>query len=227
MKRLIFALLLGVSAILATSCGTKSDLTRGGLYPEMYEEKPVTILVMPPVNNTNHVEAKDLLYTSIARPVAEAGYYVISPFLSMEVLRAESAYDAELFINGNLDKFKQFFGADAVIFSVIDSWEKQGFGINTRLRYIIKSTKTNEIIFDRACDLYLDLSINSGSGGLVGTLADLTASALNTALTAHIQAARKANAYIFMDIPRGVYSHEYMNDRDVAADEKNIKRTVK
>ena len=88
MRRLLFISIIGFLVLMTTSCET-SNITRGNQYPKMYEEKPVTLLVMPPINNTNHVEAKDLLYTSIARPLAESGYYVISPFLSMEVLRAE------------------------------------------------------------------------------------------------------------------------------------------
>lgn len=226
MKKALLYSIIGLLAIIFSSCAT-SSFTRGNQYPQMYEQKPLTLLVMPPINNTNHVEAKDLLYTSITRPLAEAGYYVIPPFLTMEVLKAESAYDAELFINGKLDKFRQFFGADAVVFSVIDVWEKQGFGIKTNIHYIIKSTKTNEIIFDRSCDLYLDLSVNSGTGGIVGALADLTASAINTALTDHIKAARKTNEYIFVDIPRGPYRENYLNDMDEPADKKDIKKTVK
>ena len=215
-----------VLAFVLFSCVT-TQFTRADQYPKMYEENPLTLLIMPPINNTNHVEAKDLLYTSIARPLAESGYYVISPFLSMEVLRAESAYDAELFIDSSLDKFKQFFGADAVVFSVIDTWEKRGFGIDTKIHYIIKSTKTNEIIFDRSCDLYLDLSVNSGSSGIIGALADLTASAINTAVTKHIRAARMANQYIFKDIPRGLYSPYYQLDMDFSADKKDIRKSVK
>ena len=51
MKRLI--LLLSVVLTLS-GCGTASR-TRGSLYPGMYEEKPVTLLVMPPINNTSAV----------------------------------------------------------------------------------------------------------------------------------------------------------------------------
>ena len=196
----------------------------------MYSEKPVTLLVMPPINNTNNVEAKDLLFTSIARPLTEAGYYVIPPFLTMEVLRAESAYDSELFIEGKLDKFKQFFGADAIVFSIIDTWEKQGFGIRTKIHYIIKSAKTNEIIFDRSCDLYLDLSSNTNSSNnnsFANMLADLTISVVNTALTKHIVAARKTNDYIFKDIPSGPYRENYLNDMDESAEMKDIKKTIK
>jgi hypothetical protein len=227
MKRLIYFIL---AALILTSCGS-TGLTRSSLYPKMYEEKPVTLLVMPPINNSANVDAKELLYTSISRPLAEAGYYVVSPTLALEILKQESAYDAELFIDRPLKPFRDFFGADAVVFSIIDSWAKQGLGINTKIRYIIKSTLTDETLFDRSCDLYLDLSVDSGKSskdkGLLGVLVELAAGALNTALTDQIEAARKANYFIFQDLPVGKYDDLYLKDQDFAADPKDVKRTVK
>jgi hypothetical protein len=204
-----------------------NTVTRESQYAKMYEEKPVTLLVMPPINNSANVEAKELLYTSISRPLVEAGYYVISPLLAMDVLKAESAYDSEIFFDAPLTTFQNYFGADAVVFSVIDTWTKKGFGIQTKIRYVIKSAYTNEILFDRSCDLYLDLSVNSGSGGAIGALANLTASIINTAATDHIIAARKANYFILRDIPRGKYSPDHMLDKQVVAEKKDVVARVK
>lgn len=212
---------------MATSCGMMSTVTRESQYAKMYEEKPITLLVMPPINNSTNVEAKDLLYTSISRPLAEAGYYVISPLLAMDILKAESAYDSEMFFDAPLTSFQNYFGADAVVFSVIDTWAKKGMGIETKIRYVIKSAYTNEILFDRSCDLFLDLSIDSGASGLLGALVDLAASAINTAATDHIMAARKANYYILRDIPRGKYSPEYMLDKETIAEPKDVVTIVK
>ena len=224
MKRILYFVVL---CCVATSCGMFNSVTRESQYAKMYEEKPITLLVMPPINNSANVEAKDLLYTSISRPLAETGYYVISPLLAMDVLKAESAYDSEMFFDAPLTAFQNFFGADAVVFSVIDSWTKKGLGIQTKIRYVIKSAYTNEILFDRSCDLYLDLSVNSGTGGALGALIDLAASAINTAATDHIIAARKANYFIVRDIPRGKYSPQYMQDKDVAAEKKDVVARVK
>lgn len=223
MKRLLYII---PALLLVAGCGSASQITRASQYAKLYEEKPVTLLVMPPINNSNVVEAKELLYTSISKPLAEAGYYVISPRLAMDILQAESAYDSELFFDAPLNPFKKVFGVDAVIFSIIDTWAKKGFGIETKIRYVMKSAHTGEILFDRSCDLYLDLSVNSGSGGL-GALVDLVASAVTTAVTDHIEAARRANIYVFSDIPRGKYSPEYGIDGEEAAQEKDIKATVK
>ena len=212
---------------MVTSCGMFNTVTRESQYAKMYEEKPVTLLVMPPINNSANVEAKELLYTSISRPLVEAGYYVISPLLAMDVLKAESAYDSEIFFDASLTTFQNYFGADAVVFSVIDTWTKKGLGIQTKIRYVIKSAYTNEILFDRSCDLYLDLSVNSGSGGAIGALVNLTASIINTAATDHIIAARKANYFILRDIPRGKYSPDYMLDKQVVAEKKDVVARVK
>lgn len=226
MKRIIPFLLLVLSV---SACGISSPgLTRGSLYPGMYEETPLTLLVMPPINNTANVDAKELLYTSISRPLAEAGYYVIPPSLSMAVLRQESGYDAELFLDRPLRQFHDFFGADAVVFSVIDEWAKQGIGIRTKIRYFIKSTTTDQILFDRTCDLFLDLSVDSeGNNGILGALIDIAASALSTAMTDHIEAARKANYFIFKDLPVGKYHSLYLKDQYYEAEPSNVNKTVR
>ena len=202
-------------------------LTRGEQYAKLYEQKPTTILVMPPINKTTNVEAKELLYTSISKPLIESGYYVISPYLAMEVLKSESAYDSELFIDAPLTQFLKYFGADAVIFSVIDTWAKQGFGIRTNITYIVKSALTNEVLFEKSCDLYLDLSSRSNSKSVFDSLFNIVASAVNTAVTDHIAAARKANYYIFNDIPYGKYHPDYMQDQGVSATAKELKAVVR
>lgn len=228
MRRIL--VLLALIAVLS-SCGLSSSLTRGSQYPLMYEEKPVTLLVMPPINNTTNVEAKDLLYTSISRPLIDAGYYVIPPMIVMEVLKEESAYDSEIFVDSSLDMFKAFFGADAVVFSEINKWAKVGVGIDADIRYFIRSATTGEILFDRSCDLFLDLSSKSKDDeektSILNALINLATTAIHTAMTDHIVAARKANYYIFEDLPRGKYSPDYLKDMEIRADEMNISVTVK
>lgn len=225
-KRIFIGLLVMVAF---ASCSVQQELTRKSVYPKMYEEHPLTLLMMPPINNTTHVAAKEYMYTTLAHPLMENGYYVISPRLGMEILQNEGAYDAELFVDAPLTSFKQVFNADAVVFSEINKWEKQGFGISISVRYWIKSTTTNDILFDRSCDLYLDLSStsNSSSNSLLGLFVDLAVSTAKTVLTEEVVAARKANVYIFKDLPRGKYSPLFGADSDLSTDKPNIKITLK
>lgn len=222
MRKYWYLLIIGLVVLTQTSCSVPAGMTKGDVYAKMYEEDPASILVMPPINNTSHVEAKDLLYTSISTHVAEAGYYVVSPVMAMDVLRNESAYDAEYFFDAPLNKFNEFFGADAVVFAIIDKWSKTGFEIHTVVRYVIKSTTTNEVLFDRTCDLTLNLVSDSGDDSLLGLLTDVLVTAIDAATTQHIEAARYANRYIFDDLPRGKYSPMYQQDREEEAREKVV-----
>ena len=229
MKRYWYLLIIGVVMLTQTSCtvSVHKNLTKGETYAKMYEENPVSILVMPPINNTNNVEAKDLLYTSISQHIAEAGYYVVSTVMAMDVFKNESAYDAEYFIHSSLRKFNEYFGADAVVFAVIDKWAKEGFQIHTVISYIVKSTTTNEILFERSCDMTLNLMKTSSygnglAGALAGTLADVIVSAIDVATTEHIEAARIANMNVFNDIPFGKYSPLYLQDKDLISKNKHM-----
>ena len=85
-------ILLAVISLLLVSCSQK--ITRDMQYPKMYEEKPVSIVIMPPINQTQHVEAKDYFYTTMFAPLCEKGYYVFSPLLTMELFQSESSYDS-------------------------------------------------------------------------------------------------------------------------------------
>lgn len=53
-------LIVALAIILLSSCA--ESITRGKQYAKLYEEKPVSIVVMPPINQTNAVEAKDFFY---------------------------------------------------------------------------------------------------------------------------------------------------------------------
>ena len=211
--------LICVMALLS-SCAHK--ITRAEQYPKMYEEKPVTILVMPPINNSTNADAKEFFYSSLAKPLSEKGYYVVSPFLTMDILKQESAYDSELFINGSLDTFRNFFDVDAVLFTTINRWEKKS-GLSyilVDIDYKLKSAKTGEILFERDGELRVNFS--SGGGGLLSMALDM----ISTAVTDHIVAARRCNQFVLADLPEGKYGLNYLNDGNVAAGRKKLKDSV-
>ena len=71
MKKL-FIILIAAGSLCFASCNTMKH-TRGELYPKMYEEKPVTLLVLPTINNSSNVEATEQLYASVSWSLAAAG----------------------------------------------------------------------------------------------------------------------------------------------------------
>jgi len=224
-KEIIFVLM----ALLLCSCASQQTATRDERYPKMYEEKPLSIVVMPPINQTNHVEAKDFFYTTLYAPLCEKGYYVYSPMMTMEMFQAESAYDAEMFIENDLSQFRNVLGADAAMFTIIKSWSRNNLGgkLTVGVEYILRSTKTGETLYQREGLVSVDKSISSSGGGLFGALVDLAATAVSTATTDNVVAGRACTTFVLSDMPEGKYGLMYDKDQKQPAGEAYVKATVK
>lgn len=215
-------IILALSAILMTSCA--QQITRGEQYAKIYEEKPLTIVIMAPINKTNHPEAKDYFYTALYQPLCEKGYYVFSPNMTMELLQSESAYDSEMFIDGSLSKFSDVLGADACLFTTIKSWKRNNLGgnITVDIEYLLKSTKTGETLYKREGNVKLDRSVSGGN-----LLTNLIATAINTAATDKVVAGQACTAYVLSDMPVGKYDKQYGKDMKEPAGKAVFKGTVK
>lgn len=223
MKELI--IYLSIITILLTSCSTTTPIKKSVAYEGMYKEQPLTILLMPPINRSTAVDAKEYFYATLNVPLNNKGFYVLPPFLTMDILKRESAYDAELFINGSLNRFYEIFGADIALFTIIEKWDKSSIGatVTVSVEYIAKSTKTNEVLYSRRGTIVYDASINSGAGGAFGALLDVAASAISTAATKYVDVGRVCNSYTFKDFPTGKYSPSYNLDGDELAGNKEFK----
>lgn len=220
-------IILGMVALLMSSCA--QQISRSVQYPKMYEERPLSIVVMPPINQTNHVEAKDFFYTTLYAPICEKGYYVFSPMMTMEMFQAESAYDSEQFIEGNLSQFRNVLGADAAMFTIIKSWKRNNLGgkLTVGVEYILRSTKTGETLYQREGLIKVDRSVSGGGSGLLGALVDLAATAASTAATDNVVAGRACTVFVLSDMPEGKYSPQYDKDQNLPAGKNNVKATVK
>jgi hypothetical protein len=230
-KKLLTAGLFSLLLICIVSCTTVS-IPKSEAYKGFYEEKPVTVLVMPPINNSTNVDAKDYFYSTLSVPVCNSGYYVFPAFLAMETLQHESAYDSERFLDSDVSKFNKLFGADLLMFTVIKSWEKDAVftsQITITVQYIFKSAKTNEVVYKREGKIICDTSVKTGlsnSGGvlgLIGLIADKTLSVINTAVTDYVAVARDCNNYVLnSDLPKGKYSSTYGQDGEEIAGPTNF-----
>ena len=225
MKNYIF---FGLTALLLTSC-ISSTATRGEQYAKLYEERPLAIVIMPPINQTNHVEAKEFFYTTLYTPLCDKGYYVFSPMMTMEMFQTESAYDAEQFIEGDLSQIQNVLGADAAMFTIIKSWKRNNMSgkLTAGVEYILRSTKTGETLYQREGLISVDKSVNSSGGGLFGALANLAATAINTATTDNVVAGRQCNEFVLSNFPEGKYGTLYDKDQGLPAGKTYVKATVK
>jgi hypothetical protein len=224
----IKVIIVAISIFLA-GCNSTENITRNVAYSRFYEENPVSILLMPPINRSTNVDAKEIFHSSLQKPLANRGYYVIPTFLSMEILKKESAYDAELLINQPLSKFRNFFGADLALFTIIHRWDKSSLAskVFVKIEYIIKSTITNETIYSRTGEIIVDTSVNGGYGNPYGAVVTVVASAIKTATTKYIDVARTCNDYTFRDLPEGKYSPLNGLDGDLLAGKKSFKVRLK
>lgn len=238
--RIIILLTIITSSLVFCACGTTSNsvsnpVTKGNTYPGIYEEHPVAIAIMPPINKTNNVEAKEFFYYTLSKPLSEQGYYVFPPLLTMEMFKTESAYDSELFIDGSVKKFGEILGADAVLFTTISQWEKLAAvgTVEVEVEYTMRSTKTDEILFQRKGNIVHDASVKNDysdgglAGVLVGALADIVATSISASTLNHINVARDCNTYVISDLSAGKYSPRYDMDQDDSAGPKVFNKTIK
>lgn len=224
MKRCIF-FMLTIALVALSSCSTTTLVQQ---YPKIYEERPLTIAIMPPINQTTHAEAKDYFYTTMYMPLCEKGYYVYSPYLTMEMFQTESAYDSEQFIEGDLNMFNQVLGADALMFTIVKDWRRNNLGgkLTAQVEYILRSTKTGETLYKREGKISVDTSV-SGGGGAFGALVQLAATAIATAATDKVEAGRICTETVLSNMPTGKYHPMFDQDQSNPAGKMFIKGTVK
>lgn len=140
-------------------------------YSALRQSHPRSILVLPPVNESNEVLAPYSLLTTVTRPLSELGYYVV-PVVMVDHLLKENGLGlpAEMH-QAPLGKLQSVFGADAVLYITI---EKYGS------KYQLLSSNT--LVFARAklVDAHTGTELwqgranaaNSGQSGLIEALVE-------------------------------------------------------
>jgi hypothetical protein len=227
MKKLNNYLYITLIITVISSCA--KPILKSEAYKKLYKEEPKTVLIMPPINKTTNVEAKEYFHSTLSVPLSNMGYYVIPPFLSMEILKKESAYNSELFLDAPLSNFGDIFGANAVLFTIIHKWNKNVLfaKVTVEIEYILKSTKTNEILYTRRGVIEYSTSSNTGgNSSLMGLAAAAATSAIKTAATDYTMLARKCNSYTLSDLPFGKYSPKYKLDGKERAGKKSFKVSI-
>ncbi len=205
---------------LLSACGPQF-IAKKDAFPEMYRERPVSILVLPPVNMTTAADAKEYYMTTLVEPLSLAGYYVFPIEVTADILKAEGLPDTELLLNTPSRKFKEYFGADAVLYPKILKWDTAyyviGGNVTVSVDCLLKSTATENTLWRYTGTMVLDTSGDSGNsgGGLAGLLVKALATAVKTASTDYIPVAQKANAITISTLPFGKYRPEYGTDKDM------------
>jgi hypothetical protein len=212
MKKICSVLLL-ISLLYLTGCAPKM-LTKSDAFPNHYKEMPLSVLVLPPINTTTAADAREFYATTIAEPLSFSGYYVHSTELVMEVLRFEGIPDSELLLDIPPQKFKEYFGADAVLYTTINKWNTSyyviGGNVTVGLNFLLKSTNTSDILWKYSGEMTVDTTGENRVGGLLGLALQLAETAIKSAATDYTPIAKKINYMVLNTIPYGRY-HELHN----------------
>lgn len=183
-KRLFAAMAVVSSAAVLSACqsmpsGEARDLSA------FRAHMPKSILVLPPINDSNDVRATGGFWSTVTYPVAEAGYYVVPVTLVNETFRENGVTTATDSHQIAPSKLKEIFGADAALYIRIKEYGSK--------YQVVSSTTTVEAeakLVDLATGQELwsgserrAISADSGNAGLIGML---VSAALNQ-ISNHLQ----------------------------------------
>ena len=106
-KRMLIPGILFAVAVIIAGCAPKT-ITKSEKFPLMYEEAPLTILILPPMNESTAAEAKQYYATTVQEVLSYWGYYVFPYEVTSDILKMEGIYDAELIRSVPLAKFREY-----------------------------------------------------------------------------------------------------------------------
>lgn len=189
-------------------------------YTSFNAAAPRSILVVPVVNRSVDVTATDYMLSTLSIPLAEKGYYVFPVHMVKRVLEDDGLSDADLVHNTPAERLGKLFGADSILYVIIDRWDAQYFVLGTTvtvaLSYVIKDGRDGKELWSHRQEMsYTPQSVGGGD-----PLSLLVTMAVNAAITKaapnYMPLAHRANAFSFyipgQGIPPGPYKDKNNDD---------------
>ena len=143
-------------------------------YAAFQKSKPVTLLVMPPINESPDIKATPAVWAHATLPLAEAGYYVLPVTLVDETFKQNGVNSANEAADIPYAKLRDFFGADAAVYIKVTRYGTSYAIISSDTRVEVNA----KIVDLRSGDLLWEGSAHASSaeqqqqnqGGLAGLL---------------------------------------------------------
>lgn len=182
-------------------------------YSKFFENHPRSILVIPPFNESTAVDAPILFNTTVSMPFGEQGYYVFPVFLTKDVLMDMGLSDEGVLKEAPIQRFKDVFGADAVLYITIKQWVTTylvlSSSVTVEANYKLVDTNTEDVLWERT-----ELVVQQSSGSSLLEIA--LSAALNAMLTDYRPLARQTNLQVLSKpsagLPAGPYHQNYKKD---------------
>jgi hypothetical protein len=152
-------------------CATKAPLYD---YAAFMQAKPVTLLVMPPVNESPEVNATPGVWSHATMPLAEAGYYVLPVTLVDETFRQNGITTAADAQEIPLAKLRDFFGADAAVYIKVKKYGTTYLVLNSETRVEVEARivdlRSGGLLWQGKAAATSAEQQQQAQGGLVGLL---------------------------------------------------------
>jgi hypothetical protein len=211
-RRLIWAGVYGAALLTLGGCETVKPYD----YTNFRAHPPRSILILPPLNESTHIEATYGYFSTVSSPVAELGYYVFPVEEIDRFFQENGMPTAGEMHQVPLDKVATITGADAVMFITVED-----YGSTYKVLDSQTIVKVHAKLVDTRTQLLLweghGAAVQSGSGGSNNILAKLIVAAVSQAINSSRDRAhgvsRVANVNLFMaksiGLPYGPYSSKY------------------
>jgi hypothetical protein len=205
MKRMPLLLLL-LTFVTLSGC-VHRDLNK---QEKFLSASPRSILVIPVVNQSVDVTAADYMLSTLSIPIAERGYYVFPINAVKRVLEEDGLSDSSLVHSSPASKLANLFGADAVLYVVVERWDAKYMFLTTTVTvaiyYQIRDGKTDEVLWEnREQMVYQPNDGGNGGGSAAGLIAMLVVKAVQAAVTKaapnYMPLAHQANAKALLNYP--------------------------
>ncbi|MBC7413780.1 MAG: DUF799 family lipoprotein [Herminiimonas sp.] len=189
-------------------------------YGSFRDASPRSILVVPVINKSVEVDAPDYFLSTIARPLAERGFYVFPVHLVKRVMEDDGLSDADMVHAGEPQRLGKLFGSDAVMYISIERWDAQylilATAVTVEMKYTLKSVATGETLWANSQKLVYQPQNNSG-GGIAGLVAMAITAAITKAAPNYVPLAQQANFMAIytkgQGLPAGPYDAAFNKDK--------------
>ena len=197
--------------VMLTGCVTPPyDYTNFRAHP------PRSILVLPPLNESTAVEGTYGYLSTVTMPLAEMGYYVYPVVVVDQFMKENGLPTAGEMHQAPLDKIRDIFGADAVLYVTLKQYGTKYQVINSATIVTVQAklvdTKTGLVLWEGTA------TAQQNSGGSGNIFADLIVAAVDQAINSSTDQAhdvsRMANTLLLTRKDHGLlYGPYYLKDK--------------
>jgi hypothetical protein len=199
--------LLAMAVVVATlgACATATPYD----YTAYKRNRPVSMLVLPPLNETPEVVATYGVLSQVTFPLAEAGYYVVPVSLMDETFRQNGLNNPAEIHDVSPQKLREIFGADAAVYIKITQYGTSYAIVASDTRVTVQARivdlRTGDLLWQGSASAASSENKSSNQGGLVGLLVQaIVTQIVETAADTSIVYAGIASQRLLSPRPNGI-----------------------